>query len=71
VAIIITLGVISTWVSILQWVIQAIGIPVKSILLVYPRLFNDKVQGFYFKERYCLQDTDFFFSTEGYLIEDI
>jgi len=58
-------------VGVAQGVIQAIRIPVKSFLLVYPRLFNDQVFHFFSKERNCLQYTNFLLSAEAFSIEGI
>ena len=58
-------------VGIAEGVIQAIRVPVKPVLLVCPQLFNDQVFYFFVKERNCLQYTNFLFSSEDFLIEDI
>ena len=49
-----------------EGVVQAIGVPVKPVLLAWPRLFNDRVRGLYFKERNYLQYTNFFFQVKPF-----
>ena len=48
-------------ITILQWIIQTISQPVKPKNTSLSQLFKDGVSPVFFKERNCLQDTDFFF----------
>lgn len=58
------------WISILKWIIKAIGISVKPDLVVYFQLFNDQEPGFLSKNVNYLKNKHFFFSTEGFQMKE-